>query len=201
MRILLGAPPILACRLPARTDWTERAGRDGRRSQGFSEEPSMAKFCTQCGAQVDETAKFCKKCGARLASTQSAGYSASTIDQQTSNYQELSGFGAAQQPYQALQQGPASQADLKPNVAGMLCYPLSFITGILFLVLTPYNRDRFVRFHAWQSIFFSLAMVILSFALRVLPWPLEAMSLYALRLLALGGTVWLMYKAYQGERF
>src|SRR5262249_20883829 len=196
MRILLGAPPILACRLPARTDWTERAGRDGRRSQGFSEEPSMAKFCTQCGAQVDETAKFCKKCGARLAPTQSAGYSASTIDQQTSNYQEPSAFGAAQppyqQPYQAPQQWPSSQADLNPNVAGMLCYPLSFITGILLFVLTPYNRDRFVRFHAWQSIFFSLAMVVLSIALRILPWPFESMSLYALRLLALGGTGWLM---------
>ena len=112
----------------------------------------MAKFCTQCGAQVDETAKFCKKCGARLAPTQSSGYSAPTIDNQTSNYQGPSGFGAAQppyqQPYQAPQPGPAAHADLKPNVAGMLCYPLSFITGILFLVLTPYNRDRFVRFHA-----------------------------------------------------
>src|SRR5262249_1674520 len=104
-----------------------------------------------------------------------------------------------QQPYQAPQ--PASQADLKPNVAGMLCYPLSFITGILFLVLTPYNRDRFVRFHAWQSIFFSIAIVILSFALRLLPWPIDWMSLSALRLLALGGTGWSMYKAYQGERF
>jgi uncharacterized membrane protein len=83
----------------------------------------------------------------------------------------------------------------------MLCYPLSFITGILFLVLTPYNRDRFVRFHAWQSIFFSLAMVVLSLALQILPWPLESMSLYALRLLALGGTGWMMYKAYHYELF
>ena len=83
----------------------------------------------------------------------------------------------------------------------MLCYPLSFITGILFLVLAPYNRDRFVRFHAWQSIFFFLAMLLLSLALQVLPWPFEWMALYSLRLLALGGTGWLMYKAYQGERF
>jgi len=169
----------------------------------------MAKFCTQCGAQVDETAKFCKKCGAQLTPTQSQGYSAPTINQQASNYQAQSGFGSAQppyqqpnqQPYQAPYQAPAPQADLKPNVAGMLCYPLSFITGILFLVLTPYNRDRFVRFHAWQSIFFSLAIFVLSLALQVLPWPLDWMSLYAVRLLALGGTGWLMYKAYQNERF
>ena len=165
----------------------------------------MAKFCTQCGAQVDETAKFCKKCGARLAHAQSAGYSAPTVNQQTANYQAPSGFGAGQppyqQPYQPPHQRPASQSDLKPNVAGMLCYPLLFITGILFLVITPYSRDRFVRFHAWQSIFFSLAMIVLSFALRILPWPLEGMFISALQLLTFGGIILLMYKAYQNERF
>jgi uncharacterized membrane protein len=168
----------------------------------------MAKFCTKCGAQVDETAKFCKKCGARLAPTQSPGYSAPTINNQPSNYQEPLGFGAAQppyqQPYQPPYQGPPSQADLKPNVAGMLCYPLSFITGILFLVLTPYSRDRFVRFHAWQSIFFFLAMFVLSFAVGLLPgflWFFEWIFISALQLLALGGTGWLMYKAYNNEMF
>src|SRR5215468_9237630 len=165
----------------------------------------MAKFCTQCGAQVDETAKFCKKCGARLAPAQSTGYSAPTITDQPRNYQETSRFDAGQppyqQPYQAPYQGPVPQADLKPNVAGMLCYPLSFITGILFLALTPYNRDRFVKFHAWQSIFFFLAMLVLSFAMRILPWPLDWMFLSVLQLSALGGTGWLMYKAYNNERF
>jgi uncharacterized membrane protein len=165
----------------------------------------MARFCTQCGAQADDTAKFCKKCGARLAPTQPAGYSSPTINHQTSNFQEPSGFGYGQppyqQPYQPPYHGPASQADLKPNVAAMLCYPLSFITGILFLILTPYNRDRFIRFHAWQSIFFFLTMLVLSIGLRLLPWPLEWMFLSALRLLALGGTGWLMYKAYHNEWF
>jgi uncharacterized membrane protein len=165
----------------------------------------MAKFCTQCGAQVDETARFCKKCGARLAPTQSAEYGAPTINHQTSTYQAQSGFGAGQppyqQPYQPPHQGAAPQADLKPNVAGMLCYPLSFITGVLFLVLAPYSRDRFVRFHAWQSIFFFLALLALSIVLRILPWPFEGLFLFALQLLALGGTGWLMYKAYNNERF
>lgn len=154
---------------------------------------------------MDETAKFCKKCGARLAPTQSAGYSAPTINQPTSNYQGPSGFGSGQppyqQPYQAPYQGPAQHADLKPNIAAMLCYPLSFISGILFLVLTPYNRDRFIRFHAWQSIFFFLAILGLSLALRLLPWPFDWMSLSVFRLLALGGTGWLMYKAYRNEWF
>lgn len=165
----------------------------------------MAKFCTQCGAQVEDTAKFCKKCGARLAPTQSAGYSSPTINHQTSNYQEPFGAGSGQppyqQPYQAPYHAPAQHADLKPNVAAMLCYPLTVITGILFLILTPYNRDRFIRFHAWQSIFFFLAMIVLSIALRFLPWPLDWMFLSVFRLLAVGGTGWLMYKAYRNEWF
>ncbi len=163
----------------------------------------MAKYCTQCGAQTDETARFCRKCGARLAPTQTAEYSAPTVNYQTTNYQAQPSLD--QPPYQRPYRGPhqeiAPQADLKPNVAGMLCYPLSFVTGLLFLILTPYNRDSFVRFHAWQAIFFFLALLVLSVALRLLPWPLEWMFFIPLRLLALGGTGWLMYKAYNNERF
>lgn len=162
----------------------------------------MTKYCTQCGAQVEETARFCKKCGARLAPTQPASTGAPTMNYQAPNYQRPAdfSFGQGQVPYQAPYQSPASQADLKPNIAGMLCYPLSLITGILFLVLTPYSRDRFVRFHAWQSIFFFITLVVLSVVLRILPWPLEVVFLFGLRLVALAGTGWAMYKAYHGEQ-
>ena len=167
----------------------------------------MAKFCTQCGAQVDDTAKFCKKCGTRLLPTQPTEPGAPTLNYQPPNYQQPANFGAGfeqgpgQYPYQPPHQATAPHADLKPNVAGMLCYPLSLITGILFLVLTPYNRDRFVRFHAWQSIFFFVALLVLSTVFRVFPWPLENMFLSALKLVALAGTGWSMYKAYNGEQF
>ena len=40
---------------------------------------------------------------------------------------------------------------INPTVAGLLCYLLGFVTGIIFLVLEKENR--FVRFHAMQSIF------------------------------------------------
>jgi len=39
---------------------------------------------------------------------------------------------------------------LSPNVAGLLCYVAGWISGIIFLVLE--QRNRFVRFHAAQSI-------------------------------------------------
>src|SRR4029078_6934653 len=52
------------------------------------------------------------------------------------------------------------------NVAGALAYVLGPITGVIFYVLEKDNR--FVRFHAAQSIVVSLAMFIISFVLGIL---------------------------------
>jgi len=54
----------------------------------------------------------------------------------------------------------ATSAGMTENVAGALCYLLGLITGIIFLVLAPYNQNRNVRFHAFQSIFFNVAMIV-----------------------------------------
>jgi uncharacterized membrane protein len=57
----------------------------------------------------------------------------------------------------AYQQPAATGAGLSVNAASALCYVLGFITGILFLVLEPYNRNPTVKFHAFQSIFLNVA--------------------------------------------
>lgn len=173
----------------------------------------MTKFCTQCGATVNEAARFCNKCGTLLAATQPTTPSATPGTAPTLKYGQQPGYDPTQQapPYQPYPsqyqppQPPAAQADLKPNVAGMLCYPLSVITGLIFLVLAPYNRDRFVRFHAYQSIFFFVALLALNIAVNVLgivlPWRVERMLDGMLNLMGLAGSIWLMYQAYQGQTF
>ena len=50
---------------------------------------------------------------------------------------------------------------MSENVAGALCYLLGLVTGIIFLVIAPYNQNKFVRFHAFQSIFAHLAVIVL----------------------------------------
>jgi uncharacterized membrane protein len=57
---------------------------------------------------------------------------------------------------------------MQDNVAGGLCYVLGLITGIVFLVLEPYNRNRAIRFHAFQSIFAHVSIIVAFIALWIL---------------------------------
>jgi uncharacterized membrane protein len=97
------------------------------------------------------------------------------------------------------------------NVAGLLCYVLGFITGIIFLVVAPYNQNKFVRFHAFQSIFLSVAWVAVIIVEQILNAIVLSISFALFGLLA---TVWLlvalgflalwvllMVKAYSGQRW
>jgi uncharacterized membrane protein len=50
-------------------------------------------------------------------------------------------------------------AGLSDNAAGGLSY-ITIIPAIVFLILEPYKKSSFVRFHAWQSIFFYVAWAV-----------------------------------------
>jgi uncharacterized membrane protein len=96
-------------------------------------------------------------------------------------------------------------AGLTDNVAGALAY-VTIIPAIVFLVLEPFNRRRFVRFHAFQCLFFAAAWTVLWIGLSfvahipflgwatVLLWPLFSLA---------GFVIWLILvlKAYQGQMF
>ena len=98
---------------------------------------------------------------------------------------------------------------LSANVAGALSYLLGFITGIVFLVLEKQNR--FVRFHAAQSIAVSVAIIVLSIALSILSTVLAFIPilgwLVAILLSVVLGfgsfVLWLvlMFKAFGGQEW
>jgi len=138
-------------------------------------------FCGKCGANVTEGTAFCGGCGAPVASAPGGP------------------------PV------PASGTALASNVAATLSYVLGFITGVIFLVLDPYKNDRFVRFHAFQSIFFSVALMVFWFVWNGVFWTLfmgmhflwVILSLVGM-LVSLGALLlwlFLMYKAYNNERY
>lgn len=105
----------------------------------------------------------------------------------------------------ATQTATANVGGLTDNVAGMLAY-VTIIPAIIFLVVAPYNRNRFIRYHAFHSIFFAIAWTVFWIALGIIGqipvfgWA----TLLIWPLIGLGGLIiWviLLLKAYQGQMF
>jgi uncharacterized membrane protein len=133
-------------------------------------------FCPACGASVD--GRFCPKCGSAAAIPAGAAFAAA----------------------------PAANAGLTENAVGALCYLGGLITGIIFLVIAPYNQNPRIKFHAFQSILFHLVWMLGWFAMiplgMLLPFGLSlVLSLFSLLLWAGGLLLWLflMWKAFQGQ--
>jgi uncharacterized membrane protein len=146
-------------------------------------------FCNSCGAQVDDGVKFCPGCGQAMAGAAAGG-------------------GAQPNPA-----GPTSSGGLNTdasenqNVMGALAYLL--IPAIIFLVVEPYSKNRLIRFHSFQSLFFCLASVgiqivlgilssILAFVgigfLIALVMPLVSLALFVVWII-------LVIKAFQGQQY
>jgi uncharacterized membrane protein len=97
------------------------------------------------------------------------------------------------------------QTGLSDNAASGLAY-VTFIPAIVFLVTAPYNQNKTIRFHSWQSIFLFIACVAIDVALSVLLrvpflgfmtlllWPLVGLAFFIVWIL-------LLIKAFNGQRF
>lgn len=137
-------------------------------------------FCPNCGSQVSGT--FCQNCG-----TPVTGGTAPA------------GAGAAYVPPAA----PAAASGLTENVASALCYLFGLVTGIIFLLIAPYNQSKTVRFHAFQSIFLHVGFIVLWILLGFMGILTHGLGFFLYPLLGLAAIiVWLymMYSAYNGKK-
>jgi len=143
-------------------------------------------FCAKCGAQMADGTTFCGSCGAPTGGAAVGGGVPSAAP-------SVAGTG------------------LTANVAGALAY-FTFIPAIVFLVVDPYKNDRFIRFHSFQSIFysvlfiaFSIAWLILSIIMGLISMGFLGGIMFLLHLLIdlafFCGWCFLTYKAYQNELF
>jgi len=133
-------------------------------------------FCPSCGTSVD--GRFCPKCGTAVGAP-----------------------AGGPPPPSPSPSAPA--AGLQENVASALCYALGLITGILFLVLEPYNRNRNIRFHAFQSIFAHAVVIVFYIVLGFLIFGWYGFTFYLwwlLRLAMFVGWLILIIKTYQGQK-
>jgi uncharacterized membrane protein len=98
---------------------------------------------------------------------------------------------------QQIAQG-SSTTRLEPNVAGLLCYLAGWITGIIFLVIE--QKNKFIRFHAMQSIVTFGILNIATILLSRIPFVGDFFA-FAIGILAFILWIILMVKAYQGELY
>ena len=92
----------------------------------------------------------------------------------------------------------STDTGIKPNIAALLAYLLGFVTGLIFLLIEKNNK--FVRFHAMQSIIVFGAIFVAQWTISFVPGIGVLMS-GLLSLAAVVLWVMLMVKAFQGEMF
>jgi uncharacterized membrane protein len=105
---------------------------------------------------------------------------------------------------------PAASSGMSNNLAAALSYIT--IVGIVFLFIEPYNKIRFVRFHAFQSVFFCVAAIAIEIAWVILTMILTIFTRGFLGLILIPIS-WLLYlgivaawivlvvKAYNNQEF
>jgi len=91
-----------------------------------------------------------------------------------------------------------SSTGLNENVAGLLCYILGWITGLIFLLIE--KDSQFVKFHAMQSLVTFLALGILNAIFGLIPY-IGVIISGIIGLVSIVLWIVLMIKAYQGERW
>ncbi len=133
-------------------------------------------FCPGCGTQVADGTTFCPSCGKPISAAAATG------------------TAAAPAPAQAAP--VASSGGMTDNVAGLLAY--LFITAIIFLLIEPYNKNKFVRFHSWQSIALGGVSIVGHIVLMFIPvvgWIIAPFFGLAILIVAIIAAV----KAYQNQ--
>jgi len=87
---------------------------------------------------------------------------------------------------------------IEQNIEALLCYVLGWVTGIIFLALE--RENKFVRFHAAQSLAAFLPLFVAAIILGVIPFIGPLLSLI-ISILALLLWLFLMFKAFKGEKY
>lgn len=99
-----------------------------------------------------------------------------------------------------------TQSGLSENVAGGLAY-ITIIPAIIFLVMEPYNKNSYIRFHSWQCLFMAIAWIAIDVVISIFGHIMSFMGMLAFGLYPLVALamliLWIMVliKAFNGERF
>jgi uncharacterized membrane protein len=150
--------------------------------------------CPQCGWPLPEQAQYCSGCGAVVPE---AGASATVAPVDLS-------------PVESQRDGSSDHhLPIPENITGVIAY-ITIFPAIAFLLLEPFKRSRFVRFHSFQHLLLWAAGVGIGIAAGLVGAILQLIPFMRVLFLPLGGLLslawfflWLLLivKAYQHEMF
>jgi uncharacterized membrane protein len=75
-------------------------------------------------------------------------------------------FSTPVQSSKGIAMSEPKSATFSDNAAGAIAY-ITVFPAIAFLILVPYKKSPFVRFHAWQSIFLNFFLYVVSYLLSI----------------------------------
>ncbi len=149
--------------------------RDRGSSMTSQEEHTM--HCPACSTENPVGATFCQHCGASLSSAPPAAGGYTQVPPPPGPGTPASGYPppAGYVP---------AQSGLSDNAAAAIAY-LTFIPAVIFLVMEPYSRRPFVRFHAVQCLGLTVASLVLHFAVGLLVFALHGAAVILSSLVSL----------------
>ena len=168
----------------------------------------MPISCPQCHAKMPDDVAFCPGCGLRMWVPGREVKKPATSPREARTADVTMPAEVAPTPNASI--------PLKDRLTAALAY-ITFISAfipllaIVFVIIEPLRRNRFVRFHSFQSIFFAIATILAAIAMRLLysllaliPVAGYLLAWLAMAVAVLGwGILWLvlLVKALQGEIF
>jgi len=194
--------------------WNPNQGQDPNQPSqygGYTPPPSQPQPTDPySGPQAGQQAGYGQQggYGQQQSGQQYGGYQPPQGGYQQPGYQPPQG-GYQQGPYGAPPSGAQSplgpsSMGMQPNVAAGLSYVLGWVTGLIFFLIEKQNR--FVRFHAMQSILFFGGIQVIVLILSVIGnigflGLLTFFASSALELIGLVGWIVLMINGFQGKYF
>lgn len=165
-------------------------GQPGYGQQGYGQQPPQQGYGQQGYGQQPPQPGY----------GQQGGYQAPNYGQQQPYGQQQQYMGA--NPIGA---GGASTMDIQPNLAALLSYLFGAIGGLIFFLME--KKNRYVRFHAMQSILVTAGVIVVDIVLAVLDRipvinfvsACIVSPIFGLGVLALW--IFLMVQAFQGKMF
>ena len=156
--------------------------------------------CAQCGWPLSEGAQYCSSCGLEVAP-------ASAQSDDLGNPVVVERHVAVEPALPAESLG--EPLPIPENIAGVIAY-ITILPAVIFLLLAPFNLNRFVRFHSFQNLLLWAAGVGVGIAAGIVGAILELIPFMRVLFLPLGGLLslawfflWLLLvvKAYNHQMF